>query len=174
MLCGLLDSHPDIACVHELYRYPKTRSDYRAAMEKVADATGKPVVVGHAQFTQLHSRMLTDSIKRLLLIREDKLYGAVSAMLMGIPRAHGLFRLTPDQVAQVKDERALYTELMRPHAHATVTYEQCTQGQEVTTLAEPMGRVLCDFFGVAYHPLTTTVRKSRPKLPANYEELENA
>lgn len=174
MLCDLLNSHPDIACEHELYGDPDKRSDYRGALDNLSDKYGKPVAVGHAQYGQLHSSMLIDKIKRLLLVREDKLRGAISAMLMGVPRANGLFRLESWQVRQLQDERALHTAIMRPHADEVVTYEELTGGEAIVELAETQARRLCAFFGVTYHPLTTTVRKNYPKLPENLEELRRA
>lgn len=169
MLCDLLNSHPDIACEHELFRDHEKRSNHREAMDDLARRANKPIAVGHAHFGQLHSDMLQDGIKRLLLVRTGKL-GAISTLLMGLPRAQG-FRVDPAHIAHLEDERKLHTTLMRPYADWIVTYEELTANQDIETLSEENNERFCKFFGVNNYPLKTSVRKNPTMLPSNYEEL---
>ena len=170
MLCDALASHPQISCQHELFSDWGKRQNYRAALDEFPG----PVVVGHAHFAQLHSSMLVDDIKRILLVRKNTLNGALSAMLMQSPRPNGLYLLDPRHIAVIKDERALQTALMMPYADLVVSYEDLTGDQNIADLPEEHSRRLCEFLGVDYYPLTTMTVKRPPMRPRNLDELANA
>lgn len=147
MLCGMLNSHPDITCEHEY-----VTDDWRAT------DFGTPVSIIHNHWHTIEPDMLTADVPRMALTRWAWAgSGKTQDMIARLGWPHN-----PKHAETLIRARKIRTERLVAHADFVIDYDDITGGEEVTELGEPYRTEVCNFLGVPARPMPTTARKKNP------------
>lgn len=184
LLCSLLDSHPEITCIHESLS-PRNGVIERLGCDETGDWRDIASAISRdhpdSRYIGLHGQadMLTDeelnaSTEKIALYREDVVLGGVKQTLMDIERVNLGFALNADLAHRNIDMRKERDEVIHYHSTMKLSYEQMTGGENITSLPFDLNKKLLKHIGASNYRLIATTEKQRQTLPNNMEEIRHA
>jgi len=163
MLASFLNSHPMISCEGEFEKF-----DLKVQIKSRCLMHGAIFMYNVQQFAELGPRPKVIHLTRdpktnaLSFARQQKRLNLRRAGETDLPGAE--FKIPSIVHIRLADALRRQQDVMRKvlircrYRMAEVTYEEITEGGEATVMPEAVGRRLCRFLGVTYHPMTCDTR----------------
>jgi hypothetical protein len=177
LLCSLLNSHPDITCLHESLAPSRDgkKVDWWEKANELARQYPLAKFIGvHGQANMLSEDTLNAPGKKIILSREDEVLGAVKQVLLEQRRVHNGFDLNFGFVEHCMKLRKNREKVITSEATFKLTYEQMTRGgNNINQLSPWLNWRLLKHIGADWYRLKTSLPKGKPMLPSNLEEIYN-
>lgn len=153
MLVSALNSHPELDVVHEF-------------------KGGLWSFLKHPYVLSNHRRWwMRWPIKVMHVYREDSVAGAISLLKMSYTFPDLSFDLPVDEVSRLVAFRREEEKEMSKASYYRVSYEDLTNGEEITELPRWFVDEFCEFVGIESAEMKTAEKKRKPMRARNEGEL---
>jgi len=174
MLCGMLDSHPDIACPHEPGNQIQNRLHlYPEQIEIIRTKTEKKIVGYHHHNCFTTDEMLNDKFPSILIHKRDECSGAIAEMNLQFARPNRMFTMNKKRVKARMKLREKAIKRMQPHADIDLILDDIVDRPTNTLKQEFADKILTLLelpTGFVFH---APRQPDRPMKPANLLEIES-
>lgn len=158
MVCHALHQHPQVWCSHEFLNKAASTKRWINDTSKELLSTDKYKAIAHGQVYDISLGMLFSDVPKIFLKRSSYLPGTSEINLRRL--SYGRRDINWSWIANDVAERGRKSELLEHFADLVIDYDDITDGKEIEEIPEHIGRLLCDFLEVDYHPLVTPQRKN--------------
>lgn len=169
LLCSLLNSHPDLGCVHEVLKAKEIRTP--GAFDLVKGMTRKKNPIVHGQIGQLTDEFLEMDIPKVLLTRKDYALASESLFHMKAPRACGYHAPKEPNKLYSDIRKAADKKLASVADFVIDASDIATSGEETNVIENDKVFELLDFLNVKPMALKSQKRRGRQSRPGNIHTL---